>query len=122
MQFGSESDGDGVHVMQCCGGVLDFAVLRLKRFHLICLSCFSLRSRLQGCVVVVVSVVVWSSLGVVGEFGGDGDGGGQGSAHSSSVRAGLIDAVWSSLEVVGVFGGDGDGGTQGSAHSSSVGV
>ena len=58
--------------------------------------------------VVVVSVVVRSSLGWAGEFGGDGDGGMRGSVHSSSVM------------VVGVFGGDGDGGMQGSAHSSSV--
>ena len=44
--------------------------------------------------VVVVSVVVRSSLGWAGEFGGDGDGGMRGSVHSSSVM------------VVGVFGDD----------------
>ena len=101
------SVGGGVHVTHRCRGDRVGAGLRLKRSRLSCRSRLSLLSRLQGCGVVDVSVVVRSSLGWAGVFGGDGDGGMQGSAHSSSVM------------VVGVFGGDGDGGMQGSAHNSS---
>ena len=75
------SVGGGVHVTHRCRGDRVGAGLRLKRSRLSCRSRLSLLSRLQGCGVVDVSVVVRSSLGWAGVFGGDGDGGMQGSAH-----------------------------------------